>query len=127
MEFPAGIFLELHAERRHNVKCGMNPREFLQHRYHAPIILERVKPRPGQDVPAGLRVPILRLVHMPQQHEIHAIHRDSLSRVSCGAVLHSRLASCASSTAISFVKFFVTHSSDLPYSRSSSSCHSWFA
>src|ERR1700675_4078571 len=100
--------------------------ELLQHGHHAPIILQGMQTGPRQDVPASLRIPILWLMHVPQQHHMHAIHRDSLSRLRCDAVLHSRFASCASWTAIPFVKFFVTHSSESPFLRSFSSCPSLF-
>src|SRR5690348_855742 len=95
----------------------MKPGELLQHRHHSPIVFERMEPRPRQLVSPRFRIPILGLMHVPQQRQMHAIHRDSLSRFGCDAVLHSRFAPCASWTAILSAKYFATHSSALPYSR----------
>jgi len=40
-EFPAGVFLDLHAEGRHTLKVAMKPGRFLKHANHAPVVLDR--------------------------------------------------------------------------------------
>ena len=67
VEFSARVFLDLHAERGHDVEGGVKFRRFLQHAHHAPVILEGVQPRPREHVAAGFRIAILRLMHVPQQ------------------------------------------------------------
>ncbi len=65
IEFAAGVFLELYAQPRHDVERGVKSRRFTKHLHHAPVILQRMQPRPRQDVLPGFRVAILRLVHVP--------------------------------------------------------------
>ncbi len=48
IKFSARIFLQLYAQRRHDVESGVEFWKVLQHRHHAPIVLERVEPRPRQ-------------------------------------------------------------------------------
>src|SRR5437879_13873758 len=59
----------------------MHTRELLEHSNHAPIILQRGQPRPRQDILPGGRVAILRLVHVPKQNQMDAIHPAATSPV----------------------------------------------
>ena len=75
----ASIFFQLHPQRRHHIERRMKSRKFLQHFHHPKIIFRSMQPRPRQHIPPALRIPILRLVHMPQHHQIHSIHRPKTS------------------------------------------------
>ena len=77
VEFSAGVLLELRAQRRHDVERGMHAGKFLDHANHAPVILERMKARPRKHVAPGRGIAILRLVHVPQHHQVDAVHRDA--------------------------------------------------
>src|SRR5256885_1172414 len=48
-----------------------------------------MKPRPGKYIAPGFRVAILRLMHMPQEHQMNAIHEPTLSDAKSELVLHS--------------------------------------
>src|SRR5437588_9067179 len=48
-----------------------------------------MKPRPGKYIAPGFRVAILRLMHMPQEHQMNAIHEPTLSNVKSELALHS--------------------------------------
>src|SRR5271154_6100993 len=63
VELPAGVFLKLRPQRRHDIEGRMNARKFLKHTDHAPIVLERMKTGPRQHIASGRRIAILRLVH----------------------------------------------------------------
>ncbi len=65
VEFPAGVFLDLHTQRRNEIEGGVKVRGFLKHSHHAPIIFDSVQAGPGKHVAAGLGITILRLVHVP--------------------------------------------------------------
>src|SRR5256885_4276182 len=121
VEIPAGIFLELQAERWNHVERRVKPREFLQNLDHAPVILERVQSRPGQNVAASLGIAILRLVHVPQNNEINLVHRAHRAGWRSRGMLHSAFVSCASWIATSSAKFFVMRSLASLSSRSFSS------
>ena len=110
VEIPAGIFLELQAERRHHVERRVKPREFLKNLDHAPVILERVQSRPWQNVAASLGIAILRLVHVPQNNEINLVHRAHRAGWRSRGMLHFAFLSCASWIATSSAKFFVMRS-----------------
>ena len=56
---------ELRAQRRHHIECRVHTGEFLEDANHAPIVFERVQPRPGQHVAACGWITVLRLVHVP--------------------------------------------------------------
>jgi len=124
VEFPAGVFLDLHAEGRHNVEGGMKPGRFLKHANHAPVVLDRVKASPRKNVATGFGVAILGLVHMPQDHQMNAIHRARPGHARAALVLHSPLLSCASWTATLSAKFFVMRSLDSSFLPLFSSFHS---
>ena len=66
-----GKGLELRDERRHQVEGDMHAGELLEHGDHAPVVLDRVHPHPGQDVLAGGEVLVVGLVHVPQQRQLH--------------------------------------------------------
>src|SRR5712691_741488 len=127
VEIAAGVFLQLHAQGRHDVKSGMKIGKLAEHFHHAPVILQRMQARPGEDVAPALRVAVLRLMHVPQQNQMNALHRLRLSRANRATVLHSPFAPCASWTATSSAKFFVTASSDSLSSPWSSSSRNSFA
>jgi LPS export ABC transporter permease LptF/LPS export ABC transporter permease LptG len=48
-----------------------------------------MKPRPRKNIAPGFRVAILRLMHVPQEHQMNAIHERRLSGVKSEPVLHS--------------------------------------
>ncbi len=77
VKLSAGILLELHSQRRHDIERGMHAGKFLDHADHAPVVLERMKARPRQHVTPGRRIAILRLVHVPQDHQVDAVHRET--------------------------------------------------
>jgi len=122
VELAAGVFLELHAERRHHVEGGMEPGNFREHLHHAPIVLHGVEAGPRENVAAALGVAILRLVHVPQHHQVDAIHRRHRARCEPAPVLHSAFLSCAFWTGISSAKFSVMRSLDSSFSLSYCSC-----
>ena len=66
-----GERLDLRDQRRHQVEGDAEPREFLEHGDHAPVVLDGVQPHPRQDVLAGGEVLVIGLVHVPQQRELH--------------------------------------------------------
>ena len=87
VEFSTGIFLELRPERRHHVEGGMKTRKFLEYSHHTPVVLESVKPGPRQHIAARRRITILRLVHVPQHHQMDAVHRAAIPAVRLASVL----------------------------------------
>ena len=84
VKFSAGVFFELHSQRGHDIERGMHARKFLDHADHAPVILERVKARPRKHVTPGGGIAILRLVHVPQDHQVNAIHREAAPHFRSG-------------------------------------------
>src|SRR3984893_12159627 len=60
----------------------MHARKFFQNPGHSPVVLKCVQSSPWKNVTAAGRVTILRLLHMPKNHQVNAIHRGegSLSR-----------------------------------------------
>jgi hypothetical protein len=83
IKFSASVFFQLRSEGRNNVERGMQARELFDHSDHAPIILERMQARPGKNVAARGRVAILRLMHVPQDHQVNRVHQFLAS--SCPA------------------------------------------
>ncbi len=83
----AGILFELRAQRGHDVKGGMHARKFLEHAYHAPVVLESMQPGPGQHIAAGGRVAVLRLMHMPENDQMNSVHIRSVPKHGAGSVL----------------------------------------
>ena len=59
-----------------------NARKLLEHAHHAPVILERVQPRPRQHVAPARGIAVLRLVHVPEQHEVNFSHLFLIGRIS---------------------------------------------
>ena len=49
-KLPAGIFLQLHSQRRNDVKGGVKSRELLEEFYHAPVVFQGVQPGPRQHI-----------------------------------------------------------------------------
>ncbi len=72
VELPARVLLDLFGEQRNDIECRVYARKFLQYFHHPPIVLQRVQPRPRQQVAPCRRVAILRLVHVPQNGQVHA-------------------------------------------------------
>ena len=66
-----GKRLDLPDERRHQVERDTNAREFVEHRYHAPVVLDGVQADPRQDVLAGGEILVVRLVYVPQECQLH--------------------------------------------------------
>src|SRR5215470_17884614 len=52
------------------MKLGKLP----QHLDHPVVVLQRMKTRPREEVAAGLRVAVLRLMHVPEHNEMDALH-----------------------------------------------------
>ena len=65
----AHVIVELLEEHRREVDGAAHARVPLQHRRHVVVGPGGVEPDPGQEVLAGLRVPVERLVHVPQEGE----------------------------------------------------------
>src|ERR1700676_5391599 len=122
VEGAGGVFLELHAERWHDIECGAKAWHFATHLHHAPVILHGMEPRPRQNVLPGFRIAILRLVHVPQNHQVYAVHQKGPFRCESALVFHSPFSTCASWTATSSAKFLVMPSLDSSFSRSFFSC-----
>src|ERR1700688_1263465 len=112
VEVAAGVLLELHAQRRHDIECGAKAGHFAKYLHHAPVIFHGMEPSPRQNVLSGFGIAILRLVHMPQNHQVHAVHRLRPFRCESALVLHSPFSTCASWTATSSAKFLVMPSLD---------------
>src|ERR1700676_4395789 len=74
VEFSARIFLELRGERRHHIKCGMHGGKFFEDANHTPVVLECMQARPRKNVTARGGIAVLRLVHVPKQHEMDSRH-----------------------------------------------------
>ena len=64
--------LELLDEHRREIHHGARGRLRLQMRRHVDVVLDGVQVRPGQHVLAREGIAILRLVHVPQQHDRQA-------------------------------------------------------
>src|SRR5258708_7732552 len=122
IEFTAGVFFELHAQCGHDVECGVEAGSFAQHLHHAPVIFQGMQARPRQNILSGFRIAILRLVHVPQDHQVDAIHRLRPFLCESALVLHSAFLTCASWTATSSAKFSVMRSLVSLFSRLFSSC-----
>src|SRR6266404_4764366 len=122
IEFTAGVFFQLHAQCRNDVECGVEAGSFAQHPHHAPVIFQRMQARPWRNVLPGFRIAILRLMHMPQDHQVDAIHRAHPFQCESALVLHSAFLTCASWTVTSSAKFSVMRSLDSLFSRLFSSC-----
>ncbi len=75
VKLSGSVFLELRSQRRNNVEGRVHARKFLDHPNHAPIILERVKSSPRKHISSRRRVAILRLMHVPQHHQVYSVHR----------------------------------------------------
>ena len=76
VEGATGVFFELQAQRRHHVKRGMKFRKFLEDLDHAPVIFKSMQTGPWQDVAPGFRITVLRLVHVPENHQMDLVHRE---------------------------------------------------
>src|SRR6516225_1684912 len=74
VELSAGVLFELGAESWNDVERGMKVGELAKGFDHAVVVLEGVQARPGENVAAGFRVAVLRLVHVPQHNQMDAIH-----------------------------------------------------
>src|SRR6202162_1311795 len=120
------IFFQLLPQRRNHIKCRVKSRKLLQHFHHSKIIFRRMQPRPRQHIPLGFRIAILRLMHVPQHHQVHSIHLLHRSCLNSSRVLHSPFATCAYWTVTLSAKFFATRSSDSSSSPLSSSFLNWF-
>src|SRR5258708_30534843 len=81
-ETAAGVLLELHAEGRDNGEGGMEVGKFAEHLDHAPIILEGMQARPGEDIASTFGVAVLRLMHVPQDNQMNPLHSSRLSRAN---------------------------------------------
>ena len=64
-ELSAGIFLNLLAKGGDKIEGSVNSGKFAQDFHHAPVVFQRVQPRPGEHVAPRPGVAILRLMHMP--------------------------------------------------------------
>src|ERR1700730_16735846 len=124
--FPRQLLRIFEGQRKPRL-LKISARKSLQHFYHSKIILRGMQPRPRQHIPPGLRVAILRLVHVPQHHQVHSIHLLHCSCLNSSRVLHSPFATCAYWTVTLSAKFFGTRSSDSSFSPLSSSSLSWCA
>src|SRR5579884_11046 len=127
LEIAAGVFLKLRPERGNHVKRDVKFRESLEDPNHSPVVFQRVEAGPRKNVVLSLRVAVLRLMHVPKQNEMNAVHQACRSREKALGMLHSRFASCASWIVTSSAKFFVMRSSASPFSPLFSSCLSWYA
>ena len=103
VEFTAGVFLELRGERRHYVERGVHGGKFLEHANHAPVVLERVQARPGKNVAARGRIAVLRLVHVPKQHEMDSRHACEAPNRPAAGVLEWRFSAIAAGVALAGV------------------------
>src|SRR5712672_2060980 len=117
IEFIAGIFFKLYAQCWNHVERGVKVGRFAQHLHHTPVVFQSVQSRPRQNILSGFRIAILRLVHVPQDHQVDAIHRRGPCQSESALVLHSAFLTCASWTATSSAKFSVMRSLDSLFSR----------
>ena len=77
-----GERLDLPDQRGHQVERDADARELLEHGDHAPVVLDGVQPDPRQDVLAGGEILVIRLVHVPQQRQLH--HHSCPASSGCG-------------------------------------------
>ena len=68
------ILLKLHDEGRDQVERDVDRRKILEHRNHAPVVLQGVQAYPGHAVVILSQVLVKRLVHVPQEHEVGLGH-----------------------------------------------------
>ncbi|MNN15565.1 hypothetical protein D3C81_1286720 [compost metagenome] len=66
----SAVVLDLLEQHRDEIDRAVHAGVPLQVAGHVGVILERVQQHPGQDELAGLGVPVVRLVHVPEQGEI---------------------------------------------------------
>ncbi len=71
---PRHVILNLHHQRRHQIKVLVNVGKFIQQLHHAVVIFERVQPRPRQTVLSRNQILIKRLVLVPQKNDAQGRH-----------------------------------------------------
>ena len=87
LEPAAGVFLNLLRKQRNDIERCVHSREFLEDFHHPPVVLQRVQPRPGQQVLPRGRIAILRLVHVPEDNEVYTTQSASPDARMCSALL----------------------------------------
>ena len=64
------VILDLVEQNRHEIDRAADARMALQVRCHVGIVLDGVQQHPGQDELAAFRMPVVRLMHVPEEGEI---------------------------------------------------------
>ena len=72
---PGDVVLELLEQDRREVHRAADAGVALQHPRHVVVRAGGVEPHPGQQVLARVRLPVGRLVHVPQEREPGLLHR----------------------------------------------------
>ncbi len=77
-----GVAFQLFQERRHQVDCDPGP-GFGDRLEHLAVILDAMQPGPGKQGSAADRIPIVGLVHMPEDADLQwRCHAGLLSRIN---------------------------------------------